>query len=101
MRIRQRFSKFTAIGALGFLTDAGLFALMGGVGASPWVARAVSATTAITLTWELSRRLTFSGRQSHARIAEYSSYITAQLVGLVNNMAVFALCTGYLPVARA
>src|SRR5690606_23338504 len=74
MRIRQRFSKFTAIGALGFLTDAGLFALMGGVGASPWVARAVSATTAITLTWALNRRFTFSDRQSHARIAEYSRY---------------------------
>lgn len=92
-QLAKQFTSFVAVGALGFLVDAGLFALLftGGGWTILW-ARAVSATCAITATWALNRRVTFADRRSANRSAEYVRYVFGQAIGLTVNFGTFTLC---------
>ncbi len=61
LRPPARFGAFAVVGAVGFLVDAGvLTALVNGLGANPYAARAVSFPAAVTATWWLNRRWTFA-----------------------------------------
>lgn len=80
--------RFCVVGAIGFVVDVtvlyGLSNLLG------WhAARLASFLCAATTTWMLNRRLTFSGRRSHARMHEYLRYLVSMLGGGLVNYLVY------------
>lgn len=89
---------FAAVGAVGFVVDAGLLsALTHGAGWSPWAARVPSFTAAVLTTWLLNRRLTFAGRGLQRRSVEALGYGTIQVIGAGINLLVFGLCLAAFP----
>jgi putative flippase GtrA len=96
--VTPRFRSFIAVGAVGFLVDAGLLAaLTHGAGWSPWLARVPSFLTAVTATWLLNRRTTFAGRGRQSRSLEAIGYGTIQVCGALINLAVFGTCLALFP----
>jgi putative flippase GtrA len=96
--VTPRFRSFIAVGAVGFLVDAGLLAaLTHGAGWSPWLARVPSFLTAVTATWLLNRRTTFAGRGRQSRSLEAIGYGTIQVCGALINLAVFGFCLARFP----
>ena len=81
--------RFLGVGACGFLTDVGVFSLLGWLDEEPLSARVVSASIAITLTWYLNRLHVFqtSGHSAHG--PEYLRYLTVQAFGLIVNFGTF------------
>lgn len=88
----RRFSNFLGVGALGFLVDAGTFALaLERLALSPYAARLASFVAAATFTWMLNRRYTFADRRSDDQTAEFGRYALAStLAGAVNIGVYFA-----------
>jgi len=88
----REFTWFVAVGAIGFIVDAGLFLLLHGTyGWAIAAARTVSASCSIGTTWALNRRFTFAARRSYAWSAELGRYTLVQTAGLVVNFGIFAL----------
>lgn len=95
--LSHRFLRFCLVGTIGFLVDvAVLYALAGALG---WYgARVLSFLAAVTATWILNRRFTFT-KDSTLRVespartvrAEFLSYLLSMLGGAVVNYGVFAL----------
>jgi putative flippase GtrA len=89
---------FVAVGAVGFVIDAGLLAVLAhGAGWSPWLARVPSFLAAVTATWLLNRRLTFAGRGLQSRSLEAIGYGAIQVCGALINLAVFGFCLARFP----
>ncbi len=83
-------ARFLAVGSLGLVTDIGIFTLFYGFGVHPLVARALSLSVAMLVTWRLNRAVTFdsSGRQQHKEAMRYAA-VTAAAQG--TSYAVFAV----------
>lgn len=89
---------FAAVGAIGFVIDAGLLsALTHGAGWSPWAARVPSFTAAVLVTWLLNRRLTFPGLGLRRRSVEALGYGTIQACGAGINLLVFGASLAMFP----
>ena len=57
---------------------------------SLYICRVFSFSIAVLVTWTINRIITFSDRRAEdALVAEYSKYMTVQVVGAVSNLAVF------------
>lgn len=100
-KIVRQFTAFVGVGTVGFVVDAGVFALLHGF--CDWTifwARAASTICAITTTWKLNRQLTFSDRRSEDRAGEYLRYSATQAAGLAVNLVTFSLCLMAFPVLR-
>ena len=88
--IQSQFLGFAAVGAVGFVIDAGILTvLMSVMGWGAYGARAISFATAVTATWWLNRRAVFRPTETPKR--EYSSYILVQIIGALINLGVFVL----------
>jgi putative flippase GtrA len=97
-RLPASVRNFAAVGAVGFIIDAGLLsALTHGAGWSPWAARVPSFTAAVLATWLLNRRLTFPGLGLRRRSVEALGYGTIQVCGAGINLLVFGMCLGTFP----
>lgn len=84
--------KFASIGALGFLVDAGVLSWL--VSVKDWglvSARLVSFAFAVSATWYLNRRITFSEQASVTKSKEYGRYIVSQSIGALINFGVYVL----------
>ena len=81
--------RFLSVGGLGFLLDASLFQALYLGGTGPILARAGSATAAITLTWYLNRHWAFRTGKINRGGPEYLRYLGVQTVGLVINFGVY------------
>lgn len=91
-RLGGQFLSFSAVGAIGFLIDAGVFfALTAGLSWSIAAARALSASASISATWAMNRATTFAESRSPRRGPEFARYVFVQLGGLAVNFGVFAL----------
>jgi putative flippase GtrA len=100
--IGREFVWFMAIGVVGFLVDAALFAsLNSGYEWSIGAARAVSASCSIVTTWALNRRFTFAARRSRLWRAELARYVVGQGAGLIVNLGTFALILRLAPSLRS
>lgn len=88
-----RFGRFLGVGALGFLVDAGIFALaLEASGLGPLISRLLAFAGAATFTWVLNRRLTFGDRASQRRAAEFGRYTLASLTaGGANLLAYWSI----------
>jgi putative flippase GtrA len=97
-RLPSSVRNFAAVGAIGFLIDAGILAaLTHGAGWPPWAARVPSFATAVLATWLLNRRLTFQGRGLQRRSLEALGYGAIQACGAGINLLVFGLCLAIVP----
>jgi putative flippase GtrA len=91
-RIGAQFASFSAVGAIGFLIDAGVFfALTALLTWSILAARTLSASASISATWAMNRATTFADSRSPRRGPEFVRYVVVQLGGLAVNFGVFAL----------
>jgi putative flippase GtrA len=91
MRERTRLVYFFAAGATGFCVDGlVLSALVNVLGWSPYLARVLSYSIAVTATWYLNRHLTFRDRSARRAGAEYLRYVIVQIVGAAVNYGSFA-----------
>jgi len=83
-----RFLRFCVVGGIGFCVDAGaLTLLVNGFGWNPYLARLVSFSAAVTVTWLLNRRWVFA-RTANAT-SEYAGYFAVQCVGAAINLGTY------------
>ena len=90
----SRFLRFAIVGALGFLVDAGVLALVLHSGLAGFHAgRCLSFLAAASFTWALNRRFTFADRAASRgnRGAQWARYVAAMSAGAAVNYAVYAL----------
>ena len=88
--VPREFLRFALVGALGFAFDAGVFLALVLSGSDPYVARAVSAFLALTVTWWFNKKWTFRRDAARAGPRTYPVYLAVQSGGLGVNYAVFA-----------
>ena len=91
MSERTRLVYFIVAGGTGFCVDAlVLSVLVNAFGWSPYLARVVSFSIAVTATWYLNRKLTFRDRSARHVGTEYMRYAAVQIVGAAVNYGTFA-----------
>ncbi|WP_244197926.1 GtrA family protein [Caballeronia ptereochthonis] len=89
--------RFAIAGAVGFVVDAGVLyiALTGGCG--PYLGRALSFLCAAFVTWQINRRITFTGRANGSLWKEWYQYLLAMSFGGACNYTVYAVALKLLP----
>jgi putative flippase GtrA len=101
-RLRREALRFAMIGSIGFLVDAAvLTGLVSGLGWGLYEARGVSFSLAVSVTWYLNRRFTFTERRSADRKREYARYVAVQIIGALINLGVYALVASGFPALAA
>jgi putative flippase GtrA len=81
------------VGGIGFAVDAGILALLvHGFGLGPLVSRLVSFPCAMTVTWYLNRRVTFSHAVSNNVGQEWFRYALVSVTGNLINFIAYVVC---------
>jgi len=70
-----RFQRFALVGGVGFIVDAGILHILS-MFMEVYIARLISLVFAITTTWSLNRKFTFSFREKNLFL-EYTKYLFA------------------------
>jgi len=95
---RRRFARFIVVGGVGFLIDAGVLMLaLRYVTPDIYVARALSFTVAVIVTWLLNRMFVFDAEAGGSMVAEYGRYFATQVVGALSNLGVFVALIELVP----
>jgi putative flippase GtrA len=90
--------RFGAIGSVGFLIDAGVLTwLVTERGWDLYESRMLSFALAVSATWYLNRRFTFTNRVSIDRAGEYGRYVAVQVTGALLNLAVYVTIVATTP----
>lgn len=84
-----QFTRFLAVGTLGFLADAGALYLLVTLGGDPYLMRLLSFGIAVSLTWWCNRNWTFQAEKQTERRREYMRYVAIQTVGICVSYAVY------------
>ncbi|MFN3233695.1 MAG: GtrA family protein [Alphaproteobacteria bacterium] len=93
-----QFIRFAIVGTVGFVVDATvLYALLYGLAADPYSARAGSFLCAATVTWWLNRTYTFPDAQSQAAHRQWASFIGFMLMGAAVNYGTYVAVVFYGP----
>lgn len=83
-------AKFTVIGGVGFLVDGGIMTLLNSIYELDLLpARLCSFSVAVTVTWILNRRQTFTDRASNRLASEWGRYAAINSVGAMMNIGIF------------
>ena len=91
--IHGEFLRFCAVGAVGFIVDAGVLQILVGLlRMDPYGSRVISFLTAATVTWLLNRRYTFNAAQDARLHREWARYISINAFGGGLNYLTYALC---------
>ncbi len=81
------------VGGIGFVIDAGILSLLvHGFGVDPLLSRLVSFPSAMTATWYLNRRVTFSHAVSNNPGQEWFRYALVSVAGNLINFIVYVAC---------
>ena len=89
----RQFIPFCMVGGIGFVIDASILALLvHGLGLDPLLSRLVSFPCAMTVTWYLNRRVTFSHAVSSKPRQEWFRYALVSMAGNLINFIVYAVC---------
>ena len=89
----RQFIPFCMVGGVGFAVDVGILALLvHGFGLGPLVSRLVSFPCAMTVTWYLNRRVTFSHAVSNNPGQEWFRYALVSVAGNLINFIVYVSC---------
>ena len=95
------FLRFCAVGAVGFVIDAGILQLLvWGIGANPYVTRIISFLAAASATWWMNRHYTFQV-EHRATHAEWARYVMFMVLGALLNYGAFAISITAWDLARA
>src|SRR5271156_5038147 len=90
---------FVAIGALGYVVDAGVtYLLAQKFGFDPFLARPPAFALATVLNFALNRTLTFAGSKS-SLLPAFVRYVMVCAAGLAGNYSVYAVCILAAPLA--
>jgi len=87
-----RFFRFTLVGALGFVVDAGVLQAL--ISLSGWglvEARAVAIPVAVFATWLLNRTLTFPESHSGPALRSLTRYFAVSAVGAGLNFVIYSV----------
>ncbi len=88
----QQFIRFCAVGAVGFVVDAGTTLALVHLGlAGPLLGRGLAFMLASSVTWMLNKRFTF---QASGGLNRWSLYVVLTAVGALLNVGVYALWIG-------
>ena len=91
MSERTRLVYFLMAGSAGFSVDALILtALVSLLEWSPYLARVLSFSVAVTVTWYINRNFTFADRPSRHVGSEYARYLVVQIVGVIVNYGTFS-----------
>ncbi|MEQ8900110.1 MAG: GtrA family protein [Roseovarius sp.] len=90
MAVSREFSRYFAVGALGFAVDAGVIYALVLAGGDPYLMRLGSFALAVSVTWWCNRRWTFRRADQTGAGHQYLTYFGVQTVGAGVNYAVFA-----------
>lgn len=102
MTVLRQVQRFSLVGAIGFLLDAGLLHVLVTIfDINPYVARLISFLFAATGTWFLNRNFTFKDAAQRKINREWSQYLLFNSIGGGINYACFACCLFIFEVARA
>jgi putative flippase GtrA len=94
----SRFLRFSAVGGVGFVVDAGvLLALVHALGMNPIVARMFSFSIAVLVTFELNRTWSFGSIRLHRPLMAFLTYLGVQGAGFLCNLAVYTAAIFALP----
>ena len=97
----QQLVRFSIVGALGFLVDAGvLHLLIAGAGGDLYVSRLFSFLAAASFTWAMNRRFTF-GDTDHRTGRQWARFIAVNAVGGAVNYTVYAVLVATQPMVAA
>ena len=89
----RQFIPFCVVGGIGFVIDAGILSLLvHGFGLGPLLSRLVSFPCALTATWYLNRRVTFSHAVSNNPRQEWLRYALVSVAGNLINFIVYVTC---------
>jgi putative flippase GtrA len=90
---QQQFLKFSFVGGIGFVTDAGTFTVLTKlVGLDLVTGRVISSLVfGMTATYLLNRYLTFRSQRSGSIVREYLRFAAANIVGNLLNIGTHAL----------
>ena len=89
----RQFIPFCIVGGIGFLVDAGILGLLvHGYDADPLLSRLLSFPCAMTVTWYLNRRVTFSHAVSKHTGQEWFRYALVSVAGNLVNFIVYVAC---------
>lgn len=87
---QNSFIRFSLVGLIGFVVDAGLLWLLQGF-LGPYVGRLISFAAAVLSTWVLNRSFTFANRQSGLSLRqEFARYFSTMIVGGGVNYTLYA-----------
>ncbi len=92
-RLDPAFLRFAAVGAVGFVVDAGvLYLLTQAFGFNPYNGQLVAFAVAVGVTWGLNRAWTFkgSGAGRGGRLKQAAVYLVVQCAGLAANYVIYA-----------
>ncbi|MEO9875058.1 MAG: GtrA family protein [Anderseniella sp.] len=92
----HQFSRYVAVGAIGFFVDAGLLWMLMGWGLDAYFARGISFSVAVLTTWYLNRLWTFRDTSGSTVAKQLYRYFAIQSFGLGLNLAVYALTISLL-----
>jgi putative flippase GtrA len=82
--------RFTIVGGLGFVLDAGILQTLVHFQLHPAIARVASLAAAVTFTWWANRTLTFEPGRAPSW-PEFRAYVLTSLVGMAINYGVYSL----------
>lgn len=92
--------RFSAVGIVGFLLDAGVLTyLTSHWGWEPWIARVPSFATAVCATWLLNRRYSFAVNTPRSW-SEGTKYSAIQVIGALINFVIFVLLIAHSSLLR-
>jgi putative flippase GtrA len=83
--------RFGSVGVVGFAVDAGILALLDSQFHEPLAARAISAPTAILVTFALNRYWSFHRSSRQGFFHALAAYLSVQSTGFALNLLVYAL----------
>ncbi len=87
----RTFLRFSLVGGIGFLVDAGLLILLlETTGMGPFVARLFSYLGAATTTWALHRHHTFAEADRHDPARQWMRFVSVNAVGALINYGVYS-----------
>jgi putative flippase GtrA len=81
--------RFALVGVVGFVVDAGTLYAMIALGTGIRWGRVVSYLFAVTTTWYLNRRYTFTRPSGYSLFGEWLRFCTSQLGGAAINLGVY------------
>ena len=96
-KTHREFLRFAIAGAIGFVVDAGVLTLAMALGCGPYLGRVLSFLCAAFVTWQINRRITFTGRSSGSLWKEWYQYLLAMSFGGACNYAAYAVALKLLP----